>query len=279
MVASLAFLRATITICSEGGDWWQWCICLVSGKYRWTGYFNGSDITAPFTPLITYTGADCSSLALQPSLAPCFQGTTATVGAGANQSYWIKIEAANGEDLGDFDLCVATFFNTFDCYDLRNLQLQDRNINSRCKWPYCPGETINFCFFFVFTVSSVPPQTVTTVQWIQGIIPTLYGGYELYNQSQFGWAKAPPEWIWLDEDEVDYNVNSSIYSIVTIDGRKGLAYGGPSAGMPAGTLCLGMVVHITWWQSKVYKWWWSWQHVGIVGILQCYPNSTLLFKI
>jgi len=227
--------------CSEGGD------CDANGASVWFQVNTDGqatsmviDITAPFTPLITYyTGADCSSLALQPSLAPCFQGTTATVGAGANQSYWIKIEAANGEDLGDFDLCVATFFNTFDCYESEITSItRPEYPTADVNGPYCPGETVNFCFNFVFTVSSPPPPDGNNCQWIQGIIPTLYGGWD-YAESNLVGQAPPGGWFWLDEDEVDYNVNSSIYSIVTIDGRKGLAYGGPSAGMPAGTLLPG----------------------------------------
>lgn len=227
--------------CAEGGD------CDPNGASVWFQVNTDGqatsmviDITAPFTPLISYyTGGDCSSLALQPSLTPCFQGTTATVGAGANQSYWIKVEAANGEDLGDFDLCVATFFNTFDCYESEITSItRPEYPMANPNGPYCPGEVVNFCFNFVFTVSSPPPPDGNNCQWIQGIIPTLYGGWD-FAESNLPTQGPGGGWFWLDEDEVDYNVNSSIYSIVNIDGRKGLAYGGPSAGMPAGTLLPG----------------------------------------
>ncbi len=227
--------------CAEGGD------CDPNGASVWFQVNTDGqatsmviDITAPFTPLITYyTGLDCATLALQPSLSPCFQGSTATVGAGANQSYWIKVEAANGEDLGNFDLCVATFFNTFDCYESEITSIvRPEYPTADENGPYCPGETVNFCMNFTFTVSAPPPPDGNNCQWIQGIIPTLYGGWD-YVESNLPSQGPGGGWFWLDQDMVDYNVNSSIYSIVDIDGVKGLEYGGASAGMPAGTLLPG----------------------------------------
>ncbi|MBK8700313.1 MAG: gliding motility-associated C-terminal domain-containing protein [Saprospiraceae bacterium] len=198
------------------------------------------DIDAPFTPLITYyTGMDCSTLGIQPSLAPCFQGSTATVGAGANQTFWIKVEALNGENLGPFTLCVATFFNTYDCYESSITSITRPDYpTGNANGPYCPGETVNFCFNFVFTVSAPPPPDGNNCQWIQGIIPTIYGGWD-YAGSNIQAQGPGGGSFWLDEDMVDYNVNSTIYSIVDIDGRKGMEYGGPNAGMPAGTLLPG----------------------------------------
>ncbi|MBK8700929.1 MAG: hypothetical protein IPN29_15870 [Saprospiraceae bacterium] len=61
------------------------------------------DIDASFTPLIsTYRGSNCDLLQINTPQNPCFQGNSATISASVDQTVWIKVEALNGINLGDF---------------------------------------------------------------------------------------------------------------------------------------------------------------------------------
>ncbi|MBK8700928.1 MAG: hypothetical protein IPN29_15865 [Saprospiraceae bacterium] len=138
-----------------------------------------------------------------------------------------------------FELCVSSVFSAYDCYDGNITSITRSEFPQESpSGPYFPGETVTFCFNLEFNVSAPPPPDGNNCQWIQGIIPNIAGGWDfvgsdIKNQGPGG------GWFWLDEGSVDYNINSSIYSIISVDGRKYMKYGGPNAGMPAGTTLPG----------------------------------------
>lgn len=198
------------------------------------------DINSPFSSLVSvFKGNSCNSLELVPLLPPCIGNKTFKVSSNANASYWIKVEAANGLNLGAFDMCVSSFYNSFDCYSADITQISRPSYpNENPEGPFYPGEEVEFCFEIQFYVSAPPPPNGNNCQWIQGIIPSLSDAWD-YEGSNLSAQGPVGSWFWLDEDNVDYNVNSNIYSIKTVDGRKYMEYGGQNAGMPDGTTLPG----------------------------------------
>lgn len=198
------------------------------------------DIDAPFESLLTvYRGANCNELEIMPTSVPCSSNRVNTFGVNTEQTLWIKVEAMGGADLGNFDLCVATLFNAFDCYNAEITSItRPQYPNESPNGPYHAGETINFCFDVSFNVSAPPPPNGNNCQWIQGIIPNLSEAWD-FEASNLSAQTPGGTWFWLDEGSVDYNVNSNLYSIIDVDGRKYMQYGGPNAGMDAGSLLPG----------------------------------------
>ena len=136
-------------------------------------------------------------------------------------------------------MCVSSFYNSFDCYSADIIQISRPSYpNENPEGPFYPGEEVEFCFEIQFYVSAPPPPNGNNCQWIQGIIPSLSDAWD-YEGSNLSAQGPVGSWFWLDEDNVDYNVNSNIYSIKTVDGRKYMEYGGQNAGMPDGTTLPG----------------------------------------
>ncbi|MBK7007945.1 MAG: T9SS type A sorting domain-containing protein [Saprospiraceae bacterium] len=226
---------------SEPGD------CDMSGASVWfkviTDDQSGSliiDISSGFSPLISvYRGSSCNNLELVPSTIPCESKNTIKVSSNTNQTFWIKVEAKDGLNLGSFDICVVSFYNAFDCYSANIAQITRPTYpNESPEGPFHPGEVVNFCFNVDFNVSAPPPPDGNNCQWIQGIIPNISGAWD-YAGSNLSAQSPAGGWFWLDEGSVDYNVNSNIYTIESVDGRKYMKYGGQNAGMPAGTTLPG----------------------------------------
>lgn len=226
---------------SEPGD------CDMNGASVWfkvvTDDQSGSliiDISSGFSPLISvYRGSSCNALELVPSSIPCESKNTIKVSSNTNQTFWIKVEAKDGLNLGSFDICVVSFYNAFDCYSADIAQItRPAYPNESPEGPFHPGEVVNFCFNIDFSVSAPPPPDGNNCQWIQGIIPNISGAWD-YAGSNLSAQSPDGGWFWLDEGSVDYNVNSNIYAIESVDGRKYMKYGGQNAGMSAGTTLPG----------------------------------------
>lgn len=231
--------------CSEPGD------CNPDGASTWFAFKTDSvasvaiiNISAPFLPMTTvYFGPTCNNFT---EMLSCGVGTN-TFAVQTNTMYYVKVESSNGQDLGNFDVCVILLRAAYPCYPGSNITSVTRpqNPNSNQMGPYCPGETVNFCIHIDFAVSAAAPPDGNNCQWIQGIIPSLgyawdYVGSNLDAQGPGG------NWFWLDQDNVDYNIPSSIYTLSTHpDGIKYLEYLASSTGMNAGTLLPG-----GWWVTS-----------------------------
>jgi hypothetical protein len=227
--------------CAEGGD------CDPEGASVWFAFtvdaMASSAIVqvdgAAFSPIISVLfGPDCASAG---GIVACDQASITTFAVQPGSTYYVKVEALNGQNLGDFSMCVNVLFASFPCTEGSELTSVTRPEYPTANQygPFCPGEEVEFCFSIDFTVAPQPAPDGNNCQWIQGIIPSLGYGWDYVGSSLN--AQGPGgNWFWLDQDNVDYNVNSSIYSIQTNpDGVKKLKYGGATAGMPAGTLLPG----------------------------------------
>ena len=230
---------------SEIGD------CDQNGASTWVAFTTDGNASAgilqidgSFNGIMSlYIGTDCDSLQ---AVFTCNENLV-TVALQTNSTYFVKIEAGNGENLGDFVFCVNVFFAAFDCYPDSEITsvMRPENPNANPYGPYCPGETVNFCIKINFIVASAPAPEGNSCQWIQGVIPSLGNAWD-YAGSNLNIQGPGGNWFWLPQDNVDYNHNSSLYSLGTYpDGTKYLIYGGSGAGMPAGTLLPG-----GWWVTS-----------------------------
>lgn len=200
-------------------------------------------IEGPFSPIVTaYRGSSCSAMEIVPNFEQCKNANLGEMAVNVNETIWLRVEAKDGENLGTFDLCVHTLFNAFDCYDATLLSVtRPQHPNADPNGPYKPGENVSMCFQVDFYNNGAVPPGGNNCQWIQGIIPNLSDGWDI-EESNLNIQGPGSNWFWLDEGQVDYNFNSSIYSIATVDGRKTMVYGGANAGLTAGTTLPG-----AWW--------------------------------
>ncbi len=220
--------------CSEGGD------CDPNGASVWFQVhpqltassmiiqING----ATFSPIMTvYSGADCSTIG---STVACDPGSILTLGVNAAADVFIKVEAAGGLNLGNFEICVSTLFATFDCYESETVTTRPEYPTANPNGPFCPGETVNFCHRIDFTVAGAPPPAGNTCQWIQGIIPTFGDGWDVLASPIAG--QGPAGWNWLAENNVDYNFPNSQYQLYTLPtGELGLKYNIGGGNLQAGS--------------------------------------------
>ncbi len=137
-----------------------------------------------------------------------------------NETYYIVVESQDEAEVDEnFDFCVSTSFETSTCYGVETTVSRPENTHLDSNGPYCPGETVRFCYEITFEVgapASVPPDG-NGCQWIQGIIPCLGPGWDL--EASMLEAQAPMAngglipWFWLDEGKVTYNFDNEVYEL------------------------------------------------------------------
>ena len=195
---------------------------------------------ANFDPVVTiYQGDDCGSLTGLVACETPNVGEPVPAAVNAMQTYYVEVGAETGIG-GDFDLCVLT--------DIAQVQCSEGDIEpTRPEYPdedpfgpYCPGETVNFCYEVDFTVD--PIGQGNNCQWIQGIIPTIGGGWDL-SITPIDDQGPDGGWFWLDEGNVDHNVDSPVLELINTPNGLGLAYG--NGGLSAGDLLPG-----GWWYTS-----------------------------
>lgn len=192
---------------------------------------------ASFTPIISIAN-DCFS-----PFVSCFTGSISDpVPSPTSGVLYVRVEALGGINLDDsFDVCAVGFDGSaFDCYNATLTVTRPEHPTENPNGPYCSGEVVNFCYnvnFIVSPANTVPPNG-NNCQWLQGIVPVVYEGWDLVTLPLS--SQAPPGGAnWLAEGVVHYNFASPQYSPFTLpSGDLGLSWGagGLAAGgaMPAG---------------------------------------------
>ena len=190
---------------------------------------------ANFDPTVSiYQGEDCGALTALVSCASPDVGEAVDAAVNANQTYFVEVGSTSGPG-GTFDLCVLTDIAQVECSTGELEPTRPEYPDEDPDGPYCPGEIVNFCYTVNFTVD--PIGQGNNCQWIQGIIPTIGGGWDL---ASLPISDQGPDggWFWLPEGSVDHNVNSPVLSLINTPHGLGLEYGngGLSAGdlLPAG---------------------------------------------
>lgn len=189
-----------------------------------------SVVDASFTPIISIAN-DCFS-----PFVSCFTGAISDPVPVGTGTLYVRVEASGGNNLDDaFTVCANAFdAGAFDCYSATLMVTRPEHPTENQNGPYCSGEIVNFCYNVNFIVSpggTVPPVG-NNCQWLQGIVPVVYEGWDLVALPLA--TQAPPGGSnWLDEGIVHYNFPSPQYSPVTLpNGNLGLTWG--AGGLPAG---------------------------------------------
>ncbi len=168
---------------------------------------------------------------------PCYplpEGEVLEVDVTQDVTYVIEVSLAGG-DPSAFDLCINTIQQNIDCANA-SLQVIRRDFpGANPNGPYCPGETVTFCYDLEFFVDA--RGSGNNCQWLQGIVPVLGGGWDLSANDISD--NIPGGWAYWPEGTVDFNVDHPTIA-PTIDplNRISLEYGpgGLSDGdlLPAG---------------------------------------------
>lgn len=187
-------------------------------------------------PVVTILQSDCSGGALV-ICEDVASGDIIETAVSGNQIYYIEVSTGSGGDPGDFELCVSTDESLVECSDGSIDVTRPEYPDADPEGPYCPGEIVNFCYDVTFTVD--PIGQGNNCQWIQGIIPTVGGGWDL-EALPLDVQGPGGSWFWLDEEEVEYQAPSSILGIINTPHGLGLEYG-------PGTLTDGDALPGGWW--------------------------------
>ena len=190
-------------------------------------------------PIITIIQAECDGGALV-SCADVSSGDITEVAVNGNLVYFIEVSSGSGGDPGEFELCVTTDESLVECSDGSLEPTRPEYPDADPNGPYCPGEIVNFCYDVTFTVD--PIGQGNNCQWIQGIIPTVGGGWDLEALSLESQGPGG-SWFWLAEEEVNYQAPSSILGLINTPHGLGLEYG-------PGTLTEGDGLPAAWWSTS-----------------------------
>ena len=184
------------------------------------------EVESEFTSTITMLRSTCDGLLT----IPCGNISTITTPIEANTTYHIGVGISDG-DPGNFDLCVSTILQVGQCSE-GNLEItRPENPASDPNGPYSPGEKVNFCYSVDFTTD--PIGTGNNCQWIQGIVPSLGGGWDqtvcpINDQG-------PPGADWFNNNEVSYQISTSIFGRSTNCSGDTILISDISGGLGVGT--------------------------------------------
>jgi len=180
-----------------------------------------------FSPMISvYRGENCTDfddILLCQAVSP---GAFTDLQVTPDFTYFVEVSLASGNP-GSFDLCISAIQDYIECSDGSLTVTRPENPQGNPNGPYCPGETVIFCYDMQFYVDT--PDQGNGCQWLQGIVPVLGGGWDLdVNKLE---DQNPLNWFWFDD--VHYNVDSPVLALGTDpNGEKILEYG--PGGMQAG---------------------------------------------
>jgi len=190
-------------------------------------------------PVVTVIQQDCSGNVLV-ACADVASGDIIETAVSGNQFYYVEVSSGSGGDPGEFELCVTTDESLVECSDGSLEPTRPEYPDADPEGPYCPGEVVNFCYEVTFTVD--PIGQGNNCQWIQGIIPTVGGGWDL--EALPIDAQGPGgSWFWLDEEQVAYQAPSSILGLINTPNGLGLEYG-------PGSLTDGDLLPGGWWSTS-----------------------------
>ncbi|MBT8229410.1 MAG: hypothetical protein KJO50_04070, partial [Bacteroidia bacterium] len=127
-----------------------------------------SIINAGFEPVISFLrGNNCSDT---DDIVVCEvlpEGQYLNLDVVPNTSYFIEVSYQNGIP-GSFDLCISSVKDFIDCSSGSLTVSRPMFPTADPNGPYCPGETVLFCYDVEFHVDI--PGTGNNCQWLQGII-------------------------------------------------------------------------------------------------------------
>ncbi len=187
---------------------------------------------AEFSPLISiYRGVSCLDLDDLMICEPVSAGEFIDLDVTPDFTYFVEISLESG-DPGAFDLCINAIQEYIECSSGSISVTRMENPTADPNGPFCPGETVLFCYDLEFFVDT--PAEGNGCQWLQGIVPILGGGWDMaVNNPQ---SQSPTNWTWFDD--VDYNVDSPVLGLSTDQGGNRILEYGPG-GLQSGDVLPG----------------------------------------
>jgi len=190
-------------------------------------------------PVISVFQDDCSNAPVigctgSPS------GNITEIAVSGNVTYFIEVSTGGGGTPGDFELCVATDESEQECSSGELEPTRPEYPGENPDGPYCPGEVVNFCYSVTFTVD--PIGQGNNCQWIQGVIPTIGGGWDL-DAMPLDIQGPGGAWFWLPEETVAYQAPSSALGLIDTPNGLGLEFG-------PGNLSDGDLLPGGWWATS-----------------------------
>ena len=197
---------------------------------------NISVENAEFDVLISVRriGSTCNDGTNLFSCFPLAPGEVLEVAATQDATYHVEVSLSDGTPSA-FDLCVNTIQENIDCSNASLQVIRTNYPGANPNGPYCPGETVTFCYDLEFFVDA--RGSGNNCQWLQGIVPVLGGGWDLGANDLSD--NIPGGWAYWPEGSVDFNVDHPTIGASTDPlNRISLEYGpgGLSPGdlLPAG---------------------------------------------
>jgi len=164
------------------------------------------DIDSDFTPTLEVVRGTCNGN----SIFPCSITSSANIIVQSNSTFYIGVGVSNGNP-GEFSLCVSTVLEFSNCSEGSIEVIRPENPNLNPIGPYFPGEKVEFCYTVDFNVD--PVGTGNNCQWLQGIVPSIGDGWDQSVCPIEG--QGPTGASWFDDDEVNYQISTSIYGLST----------------------------------------------------------------
>jgi len=187
---------------------------------------------ADFAPLVSiYRGVSCldfDDLMICESVNP---GEFIDLDVTPDFTYYIELSLESGNP-GSFDICINAIQDFIECSSGELTVTRIENPGADPDGPFCPGETVLFCYDLEFYVDT--PAEGNGCQWLQGIVPILGGGWNLSANNPE--SQSPTNWFWFDD--VDYNVDSPVLGLTTDAGGKTILEYGPG-GLQSGDILPG----------------------------------------
>ena len=190
-------------------------------------------------PVISVFQDECGSGAVI-GCAGSPSGNITEIAVSGNVTYYIEVSTGGGGTPGDFELCVATDESEQECSTGELDPTRPEYPGENPDGPYCPGEVVNFCYSVTFTVD--PIGQGNNCQWIQGIIPTIGGGWDL-EAMPLDIQGPGGSWFWLPEESVAYLAPSSALGLIDTPNGLGLEFG-------PGSLSNGDLLPGGWWATS-----------------------------
>jgi len=190
-------------------------------------------------PVISVFQDDCGSGAVLGCVGSP-SGNITEIAVSGNVNYFIEVSTGDGGTPGDFELCVSTDESEQECSSGDLEPTRPEYPDEDPEGPYCPGEIVNFCYSVEFTVD--PIGQGNNCQWIQGIIPTIGGGWDL-EAMPLDIQGPGGSWFWLPEESVAYQAPSSALGLIDTPNGLGLEFG-------PGTLADGDLLPGAWWATS-----------------------------
>lgn len=194
------------------------------------------NIAGNFDPVISIYENDCSTAEVS-----CEGSDEVQIGVAGGNTYFIEIASAGVA--GDFDVCFLYEDVPSSCAEWDSPTITRPEFpGADQEGPFCPGETVEFCFDLTFTTAGAAPPNGNNCQWLQGVIPVMGDGWDLDATPLDGQVVNSdlPDW---HDDVLYFPHNPTTNPVLGLEpsphNSNGIALTYPTGGLSSGDLLPG----------------------------------------